>query len=50
MFAVSLPVAAVEKALHISIPDDDAARLKTPGLLYAYVEKKATHHPVMQVA
>lgn len=34
-------IAAVEKALQISIPDDEAARLKTPGLLYAYIEKKA---------
>jgi acyl carrier protein len=40
----------VEKAFNISIPDDDAQRLKTVGALVTYVEKNAHQHNFLQVA
>jgi acyl carrier protein len=40
----------VEKAFNISIPDDEAERLKTVGALVAYIEKKTPRHNLMQVA
>ena len=40
----------IEKAFNISIPDEDAARLNTLGLMVAYIEKKAPQHDLLQVA
>ncbi|HZY36566.1 MAG TPA: acyl carrier protein [Mucilaginibacter sp.] len=40
----------IEKAFNITIPDEDAERLDTLGALVAYIEKKATHQNLRQVA
>jgi acyl carrier protein len=43
-------ISDIEKAFNISIPDEDAARLNTLGLMVAYIEKKAPQHSLLQVA
>jgi len=43
-------IVAIEKALNISVDDEDLARLTTLGALVAYANKKVVHSHVLEVA
>lgn len=43
-------IVAIEKALNITVDDEDMARLTTLGALVAYANKKAVHGHVLEVA